>query len=124
MPQNHVQTHAQNHGQVNPPENNVQFFFLGALPRTLIVGATAPAITPLLRLAQCIGGAITLSVTLLRVTSLGKNITLTQHQFPLCSNGVCIGSAINNRVEYDVIIRLMCDSLHQGIFHIHVYLDS
>ena len=43
---------------------------------------------------------------------------------PLCVNGVCIGSAKNNQVEYDAVIRLMCDTLYQGIHHMHVYLDS
>ena len=45
-------------------------------------------------------------------------------QSPLCSNGVCIGSATNNQAEYDVVISLMCEALHQGIRHMHVYLDS
>ena len=43
---------------------------------------------------------------------------------PLYSNGVCIGSATNNQEEYDVVIELMCDALHQGIRHMHVYLNS
>ena len=43
---------------------------------------------------------------------------------PLCSNGVCIESATNNQAEYDVIIELMCEALHQGIRHMNVYLDS
>ena len=42
----------------------------------------------------------------------------------LCSNGVCIGSGTNNKSEYDVVIGLMCEALHQGIHHMHVYLDS
>ena len=43
---------------------------------------------------------------------------------PLYTNGVCIGLATNNQVEYDVVIGLMSDTLHQGIRHMHVYLDS
>ena len=43
---------------------------------------------------------------------------------PLYSNGVCISSTTNNQVEYDVVIGLMCDSLHRGIRHMHVCLDS
>ena len=43
---------------------------------------------------------------------------------PLCSNDVCIGPTTNNQVEYDAVIRIMCDTLHQGICHMHVYLDS
>ena len=42
----------------------------------------------------------------------------------MCSNDVCIGSTTNNQVEYDVVIGLMCEALHQGIRHMHVYLDS
>ena len=43
---------------------------------------------------------------------------------PLCSNGVCIGSVTNNQAEYDAVIGLMCEALHQGICNMHVYLDS
>ena len=43
---------------------------------------------------------------------------------PLCSNGVCISSATNNQEKYDTAIGLMCDALHQGIHHMHIYLDS
>ena len=43
---------------------------------------------------------------------------------PLCSNVMCIGSATKNQAEYDVVIGLKCKSLHQGIRHMHVYLDS
>ena len=43
---------------------------------------------------------------------------------PIYSNGVCMSSASNNQEEYDVIIRIMCDALHQGIRHMHIYLDS
>ena len=45
-------------------------------------------------------------------------------QLPHCTNGVCIDSETNNQVEYDDVIGLMCDALHQGIRHIHIYLDS
>ena len=43
---------------------------------------------------------------------------------PLYTNGVCISSKTNNQAEYDVVIRLMFDALHEGIFHMHVYLNS
>ena len=43
---------------------------------------------------------------------------------PLCTNGLCIGSTTNIQAEYDVVIRLMWDSLHHGIHHMHIYLDS
>lgn len=45
-------------------------------------------------------------------------------QSPLCTNGVCIGSAKNNQVEYDAVFGLMCDTLNQVTCHIHIYLDS
>ena len=37
---------------------------------------------------------------------------------------MCISSETKNQAEYDVVIGLMCDALHQGIRHMHVYLDS
>ena len=37
---------------------------------------------------------------------------------------MCIGSTTNNQVEYDVVIRLMCNALHRSIRHMHIYLDS
>ena len=37
---------------------------------------------------------------------------------------MCIGSTTNNYAEYDVVIVIMCDALHQGIHHMHIYLDS
>lgn len=40
------------------------------------------------------------------------------------SNGVCIGSTINNHVEYDAMIGFLIDSLAHRILHIHVHLDS
>lgn len=40
------------------------------------------------------------------------------------SNGVCIGSATNNQVEYDAMIGLLVDSLVHRILHLHVCLDS
>ena len=43
---------------------------------------------------------------------------------PLCSNDMCIGSTTNNQAEYDAVIGLMCEALHHGIRHMHVYLDS
>ena len=43
---------------------------------------------------------------------------------PLCSNNVCIGSTTNNQVEYDAIIRIMCDALHRGVRHMNIYLNS
>ena len=43
---------------------------------------------------------------------------------PLCSNNMCIVSTTNNQEKHDVAIRLMCEALHQGIRHMHFYLDS
>jgi hypothetical protein len=40
------------------------------------------------------------------------------------SSGVCVGSATNNQVEYDVVIGLLADALDHHICHLHVCLDS
>ena len=42
----------------------------------------------------------------------------------VCTNGICIGSTTNSQEEYDVVIRIMCDTLNQVTRHIHIYLDS
>lgn len=39
-------------------------------------------------------------------------------------NGMCIGSATNNHVEYDAVIGLLVDALAHWILHLHVCLDS
>ena len=71
VPQNHVQTHAQNMGGFTYEWDRIpNFFFAGALPRTPTGGAAAPPVTPLLRLAQHTA----------RGASRGKNITHTQQE--------------------------------------------
>ena len=40
------------------------------------------------------------------------------------SNGMCIGFATNNQIEYDVVIGLLVDALAHLILHLHVCLDS
>ena len=40
------------------------------------------------------------------------------------SNGVCIGNATNNQVEYDAVRGLLADSISHRILHLHVRLDS
>ena len=39
-------------------------------------------------------------------------------------DGICIGSATNNQVEYDGINGLLVAALQLGIFHLDVFLDS
>ena len=45
------------------------------------------------------------------------------HSFVLL-NGVCIGIATNNQVEYDAVWGLLVDALSHRILHLHVRLDS
>ena len=39
-------------------------------------------------------------------------------------DGICIGTATNNHVEYDAVIGLLTAALQMGICHLHVFLDS
>ena len=39
-------------------------------------------------------------------------------------NGVCVDTTTNIQVEYDVMIKLLIASLHLGIHHISVLLNS
>jgi ribonuclease HI len=41
----------------------------------------------------------------------------------LSSEGICLGDAINNVVEYNVVIEFLCNTLSHGICHLQVYLD-
>jgi ribonuclease HI len=38
--------------------------------------------------------------------------------------GVCLRKAINNVVEYSVVIELLRDALSHGISHLRVHLDA
>ena len=40
------------------------------------------------------------------------------------SNEICIGSATNNQVEYDVVIDFLVNALSHHILHLHFCLDS
>ena len=39
-------------------------------------------------------------------------------------DGICIGAATNNQVEYDAVTSLLTAALHMGIRHLQVFLDS
>ena len=39
-------------------------------------------------------------------------------------DGMCVGIATNNQVEYDIVASLMTVSLHLGILHLDVFLES
>ena len=57
------------------------------------------------------------------LASAGWAIFTPLHSLVL-SNGVCIGTATNNQVEYDAVQGLLADSLSHRILHLHVHLDS
>ena len=39
-------------------------------------------------------------------------------------DGICVGSATNNQDEYDGVNGLLATTLHLGIHHLDVFLDS
>jgi hypothetical protein len=43
---------------------------------------------------------------------------------PVSSGGVCLGSSMNNMVEYSVVIEILHDAISHGIFSLEVHLDS
>lgn len=56
--------------------------------------------------------------------ALAASAILTPLHTLVLSNGVCIGYATNNQVEYDAMIGLLVDALAHHILHLHVHLDS
>ena len=39
-------------------------------------------------------------------------------------DGMCVGIATKNQVEYDVIIGILTTTIHLGIHHLDLFLDS
>jgi ribonuclease HI len=56
-----------------------------------------------------------------RLASVAWVICMPQGQF-LSSRGICLGDSVNNVVEYNAMIELLCDTLSHGISHLWVYL--
>jgi ribonuclease HI len=51
-------------------------------------------------------------------------VIFTLQGWLLSSEGICLGDATNNVVEYNIVIEFLRDVLLHGISHLQVYLDA
>ena len=70
-----------------------------------------------------IGYADGASIYSWNLASAGWAIFTPLHAVVL-SNGVCIGPATNNQIEYDAVRGLLADALSHRILHLHVRINS